>query len=1432
VSARPPCGCSVAVPILVAMRTYLTIICLLWTVPAYAVDTLTVAPQPEPLSESWRWTEFDLPGAVRDIFEDRDGNVWFATDVGAVRYDGKQFRTFTTEDGLGADNVRAVTQTKDGALWFGTYGGGITRMLANSVRTYTVEDGLASNAIAHWSLAPSKDGGLWAGFTTRGGIYAGGLSHFDGRAWSVVETPSDTLRVLSLTEAADGAVWIASFGQGLLRLQRGEWTVFGPEQGLPGLLYFEIVQTSDGSVWATSWDESAISRFRDGHWTVYRPADGLTDAKHLSIWETPDRRILSSNTLGDIVTFTGESWHPVETARSPTATLGTYSTSSRDVQWIYGWGNSSAYRIRLDENLCHRFDVGRVLGMGHQTPDGSTWFVTHDGPVSYDGQNWKLYGPPDGLLDPPYERVAGTDDGSVWFYASQSRGLCRYVKGRWEVHKASDIGLDGISLAGEFGDGNHTLIRRQADGTFWVAGSKDGKAAASRYDGQSWQILDPGVDAKRFWKIFEAKDGDLWFSGPSRGGGGALRFDGTSWTRYTTDDGLLHNRIWGFGQTPDGTLWAGTYNGISWFTGTTWESYEAGFPGRNAYKFVVSGSDLWCSYGGPGGGSGVSRYRSEWGTGKAAWRTYGPEDGLAGDFSRDVLADPDGTVWVATSGGISHFDPGTELWGSYTEEHGIWPGYIEHLWLDPDGRLNYTTQTGLTGSLKRDRDAPETVFGIAPDEVGSSGNIQLTWSGRDLWDITPPEKVRYQHRLDEGDWSPWGSRTDITLTSLSSGEHRIEVRSVDTELNVEAAPVVHAFVVEAPWWRNPVVAGPGLLLIIAVLFQSARVVRGKQRLEAANEALSSANNELFQVNRDLESVNVDLQREQVLERLRGQAQGMQTSGDIGPVVETIQRELAGLGISLIFSSIAIYRSESELERWFTGPDGRLAEPVTHQLAQERIEARKRGEPYHHKKFEDYRQQIRQAVDAGQSLSGYDWRVVPEERWPNRMDMYSVFFEGGHVSLVCEEPVSEDILTMVSRFGDVFGFAHSRYKELQEKEGQNRRLAVEASVQRLRAEVQSMDEASDFERILSLLTDSLKTVELTFDGCEIDVLDEPVENPTMAHFEANGFRCTTFMMDPQGAVTAKSYNTPAPFLSVIERTIERFIAGEPWQGLSDDLRIVEVPAGSYGRLRLTATDRDPFTEDEVATLREFADAVALGYARYLDIREIQEATVRKSAFLASMSHELRTPMNAIKGFTNLVLGREKNLSERGQENLQKVDRASDHLLTMLNDLLDLSKIEAGRMDVNATTFNVKDLITSSCDTVSPLVQEGVELKQDVADGEANTDKARVQQMVINLLSNAIKFTNSGSVTVKAEQSDGQLVISVTDTGKGIPAEELPTLFDEYRQVEGSESSVQKGTGLGLSITKKFAELLGGSIGVESEIGKGSTFTVRVPVKYQE
>ena len=237
------------------------------------------------------------------------------------------------------------------------------------------------------------------------------------------------------------------------------------------------------------------------------------------------------------------------------------------------------------------------------------------------------------------------------------------------------------------------------------------------------------------------------------------------------------------------------------------------------------------------------------------------------------------------------------------------------------------------------------------------------------------------------------------------------------------------------------------------------------------------------------------------------------------------------------------------------------------------------------------------------------------------------------------------------------------------------------------------------------------------------------------------------------------------------------------------------------------------------------------------RELREASQRKSRFLANMSHELRTPMNAIHGFTGNVLRKTGDvLSARHRDNLSKVILSADHLLTLINSLLDLSRIEAGRMVVEPEQFGVADLIRECCAQVDPLVKRGVDLRCEILDDveEANTDRGRLHQIAANLLSNAIKYTEQGDVVVRVSretEGDGPawLVIAVSDTGAGIPAGSQATIFEEFRQVEGSDPQ-RKGTGLGLPITKGFAELLGGSIAVQSEEGAGSTFTVRIPEVY--
>ena len=230
---------------------------------------------------------------------------------------------------------------------------------------------------------------------------------------------------------------------------------------------------------------------------------------------------------------------------------------------------------------------------------------------------------------------------------------------------------------------------------------------------------------------------------------------------------------------------------------------------------------------------------------------------------------------------------------------------------------------------------------------------------------------------------------------------------------------------------------------------------------------------------------------------------------------------------------------------------------------------------------------------------------------------------------------------------------------------------------------------------------------------------------------------------------------------------------------------------------------------------------------------QEANRLKSDFLARMSHDLRTPMNAIIGYTRILLRQAKEiLSERQYRNLDNIQISANNLLSLINDILDLSKIEAGRIDIKPEAVDLKQLTTECIVSVASLVKPGVQLELQLADASpVHTDADRIRRVVMNLLSNALKFTEQGSITVSAKPVDGGMELSVADTGSGIPPKDLPHIFDEFRQVEGQEGVQQEGTGLGLSIAKKSVELLGGTISVESEVGKGTKFTLRI-TDYEE
>jgi signal transduction histidine kinase/DNA-binding response OmpR family regulator len=237
------------------------------------------------------------------------------------------------------------------------------------------------------------------------------------------------------------------------------------------------------------------------------------------------------------------------------------------------------------------------------------------------------------------------------------------------------------------------------------------------------------------------------------------------------------------------------------------------------------------------------------------------------------------------------------------------------------------------------------------------------------------------------------------------------------------------------------------------------------------------------------------------------------------------------------------------------------------------------------------------------------------------------------------------------------------------------------------------------------------------------------------------------------------------------------------------------------------------------------------------REIEAASQHKSQFLANMSHELRTPLNAIIGVTEMLLEDARDLKRDDEvEPLDRVLRAGRHLLELINDILDLSKIEAGKMDLHLESFAMAPLIEDVIKTIQPLAaKNGNRVTADCpADvGMIHADQTRVRQALLNLISNANKFTERGKVTIgvrrKAEVGREWITVAVTDTGIGMTPEQVGRLFQEFMQADASTTRKYGGTGLGLAISRRFCQMMGGDITVESEVGRGSTFTIRLPAE---
>ncbi|MGE5060595.1 MAG: GAF domain-containing protein, partial [Betaproteobacteria bacterium] len=448
------------------------------------------------------------------------------------------------------------------------------------------------------------------------------------------------------------------------------------------------------------------------------------------------------------------------------------------------------------------------------------------------------------------------------------------------------------------------------------------------------------------------------------------------------------------------------------------------------------------------------------------------------------------------------------------------------------------------------------------------------------------------------------------------------------------------------------------------------------------------------------------------------------------------------------------------------------------------------------------------------------------------------------------PFTEKQIELLKTFADQAVIAIENVRLFQELESRTQELARSVGELKALGEVgQAVSSTLDLQTVLSTIVG--RAVQLSGTNCGIIYeYDEPTrEFHLRASYQMEEELVKAYQATPlhpgEGA-TGRAAEMKVP-VQVDDLSHEHEFATRGMRPILTRLgyqSLLAVPLlldqKLMGALTIYRRQTGSFAPEVVNLLQTFAtqSVLAIQNARlFREIeakgRELEAANRHKSEFLANVSHELRTPLNAIIGFSEVLLEHLfGELNEKQNEYVDDILSSGRHLLSLINDILDLSKIEAGRMDLEMTTFDLPLAIENALLLVRERARRhGIKLDRVIDErlGDFTGDERKVKQILVNLLSNAVKFTpEGGQIKVDAGLGDSAVIVSVTDTGIGIAKEDQETIFEEFRQASGNYAQKREGTGLGLTLTRKFVEMHGGKIWVESEIAKGSKFTFTLPM----
>jgi len=896
----------------------------------------------------------------------------------------------------------------------------------------------------------------------------------------------------------------------------------------------------------------------------------------------------------------------------------------------------------------------------------------------------------------------------------------------------------------------------------------------SRFDGQTWTTFTDkdGLADNRVTSLLQDHDGHLWFG---TWGGGVSRFDGNNWTTLTDKDGVADNRVLDLKEDHQGRLWFATLGGgVSCYDGQTWTTFtdKDGLADNRVMSiFEDQQGHIWVG----GMEKGLSRYDGK------TWTTFTEKDGLANNRVIEIFQDRRGVLWVGTYGGVSRYDGKT--WTTLTTADGLVFNVVSAIWQDREGALWF----GTSGGVNRYDEESFRVFGAA-DGLSPEGvhGFLLDREGH-IWFANGP-LVTQGGGVSRYD----GHRLTTYTTADGLADDKVASISQDREGNLWFATSGGASRYDGRTFTN------------------------------FTEEDGLPDNEVDCIVQDRQG-NLWFSSGDGVARYDGQRfevfaaeDGMGSSGAC-PMLLDRQGNLwfgsAGKGVT---------RYDGQRFEVFTTRDGLAHNDVLD------IYQHPQGDLWFatHGGLSRYDGQGFTNLTTRQGLSSNDVHSIAQAA---DGDLW-IGTDGGGVSrydgqvfqhLTREDGLASNVAIAVVEDGEGHLWVSSNNGVTRYHPPVPTPLptTIEAVVADRRYPARGKVEIPTDAGLTAF---EFRTMSFTARPGQATYLyrlqgyDQDWRQTRASRVEYSGLPRGEYAFEVRAVDRDLNYSDPAQ----VQLGIHLPYTQLAWMG---SLGLALLLLGWQAK-RLVQRDRRLRASN--LELRQKTTALEEANA------QVRRANQTKSSFLASMSHELRTPLNAILGFTELLQGnREQNLSERQQRNLATIHRNAGNLLHLINELLDLSKIEAGRTALHCERFAVQEVVQEVAVMAEPLLRDKpVVLEVNCAELPLwlHSDKAKLKQILVNLMSNAAKFTREGRIAILARAQGKGMEIAVQDTGTGIPAEKLEAIFEEFSQVDGQALPGVVGTGLGLAITRRLCQLLGGQIHVHSAVGQGSIFTVNLPL----